>query len=180
MSERPFQTPPLPPRAPDFPVVKTVQQENDPRPQEQVVNTENTDAVSDDFATRFKLSPSIYKTKVMLSILGGTLLAGLLLGIIFFGGSSAPVQNVSGLQGVIRNPEIRENLYRCGVMPENEPCVIYIVNHTREDRYAEYFFDQAVKLTGRQPYLLKIANRQYATTRIPVGHIAQIQVPRLQ
>ena len=116
----------------------------------------------------------------MLSILGGTLFAGLLLGIIFFGGSSAPVQQASGLQGIIPNPEIRENLYRCGIPPENEPCVLYIVNHTREDRYAEYFFDQAIKMTGRQDHLLKIANRRYATTRIPVGHIAQIQVPRLK
>ena len=100
--------------------------------------------------------------------------------IFFGGGSSAPQQGPSGLQGVVRNPDIYENLQRCGIVPQTEPCIVYIVNHSRADRYAEYFFDQAVKLTGRQPYLVSIENPQYAKMRIPPGYIAQIKIPRLK
>ena len=178
MTDNNFQTPPLPPSAPNF-------QPAQPSPVE--IRTEQTSepAISrvadEDFATRFKLSPNIYKTKTMSAILGGTLLAGLLLGMIFFGGSSsAPPQGPSGLQGVVRNPDIRESLQRCGIVSETEPCVVYIVNHSRADRYAEYFFEQAVKLTGRQPYLVAIENPQYAKMRIPPGYITQIKIPRLQ
>ena len=179
MTDNPFKTPPLPPQAPHFQAVPQTQPLETPTsfPVEKI--NQPNDAFSDDFATRLKLSPTIYKTKTMLGILGGTLLLGMLLGIIFFGGSSTPPPAPSGLQGVIPNPEIQVNLPRCGTVPETEPCAVYIMNHTRADRYAEYFFDQAVKLTGRQPYLLEIANRQYAKTRIPRGYITQIQVPRL-
>ena len=180
MTDKPFQTPPLPPQAPNFQAFPKTQPIETPVSFPVEKRNQHDEAVADDFATRFKLSPTIYRTKSMLAILGGTLFAGLLLGIMFFGGgSTAPASVSSGLQGVIQNPEIQQNLARCGTVPETEPCIVYIVNHTRADRYAEYFFDQAVKLTGRQPYLLEIANRQYAKTRIPRGYIAKIQVPRL-
>ncbi len=180
MTDKPFQTPPLPPQAPNFQTVQKTQFTGTPDSFPVEKNNHSNETVSDDFATRFKLSPTIYKTKTMIGILGGTLFAGMLLGMLFFGGSStAPAPVSSGLQGVIPNPEIQQPLARCGTVPETEPCIVYIVNHTRADRYAEYFFDQAVELTGRQPYLLEIANRQYAKARIPRGYITQIQVPRL-
>lgn len=176
MTEQHFFPPPPPIKAPDFKYIREEAPENKPQPQ----NTQKDVAKADDFATHFKLSPNIYKTKTMIAILGGTLFAGLLLGIIFFGGSSNSAPVVSGLQGVIQNPDIQTPLPRCGTVPETEPCIVYIVNHTRYDQLARKFFEQAVKLTGRQPHLLEMVNRQYATTRIPPGFISKIQVPRMQ
>lgn len=175
MTDQHFQTPPLPPKAPDFKYAAGVVSENVKKEQPSQI----PDIPSDDFATHFKLSKNIYKTKTMLGILGGALFAGLLLGMMFFGGgSSAPAPAPSGLQGVIQNPDIQAPLARCGTVIETEPCIVYIVNHTRRDQLARDFFDQAAKLTGRQPHLVAMVNRQYATSRIPPGYISKIQVPR--
>ena len=174
MTDKTFQAPPLPPNAPNFSPLKDTAQEKNTA--EWPITRETIS--SDDFATRFKLSPNIYQTKIMITILGATLFIGLLLGLMF-GGGSTPPPAPTGLQGVVINPDITRPLNRCGTISETESCVVYIVNHSRIERQAEYFFDQAVKLTGRQPYLLKIANKQYATKRIPPGFIAQIQIPSL-
>jgi hypothetical protein len=105
---------------------------------------------------------------------------GIILGSIIVGGSSpAPTQS-AGSQGIVRNPEIKQNLARCGMADRTAACVLYIVNASRNDRLAEEFFDEAVKLTGRQKYLLTIENSQYAKTRIPPGHFAQIKIPALK
>ena len=105
----------------------------------------------------------------------------LFLGIILFGGSSKPPV-VQGLQGVVQNPDIRANekLQRCGRVSETTGCVLYIVNHTRNDRLAEDFIPEAVKLTGRQDFLIRIENPNYVKTRIPPGHFASIKIPRLR
>ena len=175
MTEQPkFQAPPLPPQAPSF---------NVPRPLGEAGASVNatSELPADNFAKALKLPVSIFKTKVMALILGGTVLLGMLLGAVFFGGSgNQPVQGPEGLLGVVRNPDLRQDLPRCGMVSEGSPCTVYIVNHSRNDRYAEYFFGEATRLTGRQEYLVMIENQHYAKSRIPPGYIAQIKIPSLK
>ena len=174
MTEQPkFQTPPLPPHAPAF---------GAPRPiGEPVMSTTPAgDLPADNFAKALKLPVSIFKTKIMAAILGGSVLLGVLLGALFFGGGTPPPSPQQGLLGIVRNPDMRQDLPRCGTVSEGYPCVVYIVNHSRNDRYAEYFFDEATRLTGRQKYLVTIENQQYAKSRIPPGWIAQVKIPSLK
>jgi len=183
MTEQHFQTPPLPPQAPAFSPAGT-QPTTSVGTTEAAVASPATEPVvergTDDFATKFKLPKTIYKTKAMLGILAGAVVVGLLLGALFFGGSGKQAPATNGLGGIIWNPDIMEPLQRCGMVPESYPCVVYIVNHSRNDRLAEYFFDEASHLTGRQKFMVQIANKQYANMRIPRGHIAQISIPQLQ
>jgi len=84
------------------------------------------------------------------------------------------------LMGVVQNPDIRAQLRRCGTVSNSSPCVFYIVNHSRDDHYAEYFFEDVAKLTGRAPYRVRIENQSYAKSRIPPGYIAKVKVPPLR
>ena len=183
MTDQHFQTPPLPPQAPAFtpppasatPAVVRTSEPVQPTP-------EASGLPADNLAARFNLSLNIYKTKTMCLLFAGMLGIGLVLGGMMFGGGSPqrPVSN--GLQGVVRNPDIRadEGLKRCGLVSETSPCIVYIMNHSRNDKRAKEFFDEAVKLTGRQRYLIEIENRQYLNMPIERGQIAQIKIPRLQ
>lgn len=182
MTEQKFQTPPLPPHAPNIPPVRATAE---PRPK-QTTDTLSSDSTrlsvtnkESNFATDLGLPTSILQTKVMSGIFCGILILGMILGSIFFGGSSSPVQN-SGLQGVIKNPDITTRMRRCGMTDNTSACILYIVNHTRYDRLAESFFDEAVKLTGRQKYLVSIENPQYAKTKIPPGYFVEIKIPALK
>ena len=175
MSELPkFQTPPVPPQAPAFGVPKP--------PVETTGTAVKTEALpADNFAKALKLPTSIFKTKVMAAILGGSVVMGVLLGALFFGGGSAqPIQCPPALTGIVWNPDIRQDLPRCGTVAEGYPCTVYIVNHSRNDRYGEYFFDEATRLTGRQKYLVTIENQHYAKARIPPGYVAQVRIPSLK
>ena len=180
MTEEPkFQAPPVPPKAPafggstpGFPAAAPQAESKDEMP---------TDIPANNFAAALKISPRIFETKFMAAILGGCVFIGVVLGMLFFGGSKAPQQTCPRdvIRGLVRNSEVRENLPRCGVSSPTAPCLVYIVNHSRDDRLAEYFFDQAAQLTGRQSYRIRIDNQYYAKTRIPPGYIAQIKIPRL-
>lgn len=177
MTEQHFQTPPVPPHAPNFDIPRPMTTQPD---MPGVSQSETTALPPDHLAAALKLSPNIYRTKVMALVLGGTVVLGMILGALFFGGSSAPQKQTSqGLTGVVPNPDW-QGLRRCGMVSETAPCAVYIVNHSRNDRYAEYFFDEAVKLTNRQKYLIAIENPHYAKTRIPPGYIAQIRIPALR
>ena len=177
MTEQHFQTPPVPPHAPSFDASKPMTARPD---LSGVSHGGVTDLPPDNFAAALKLSPNIYRTKVMALVLGGTVILGMILGALFFGGSStSQKQAPQGLTGVVPNPDWR-GLPRCGMVSETAPCAVYLVNHTRNDHYAEYFFDEAVKLTNRQKYLITIENPHYAKTRIPPGYIAQIRIPALR
>ena len=184
MTDQHFQTPPLPPQAPSFtppPASVTpavVRGGSEPAQS----TSDNTVLPADNFASRFNLSLNIYKTKTMSLLFVGMLGIGLVLGAVMFGGGSAPRQAASsgGLQGVVRNPDIKENLKRCGLVSETSPCIVYLVNHSRIDKRAEAFFDDAIKLTGRQRYLVQIENKQYMNTLISPGQIAQIKIPPLR
>lgn len=178
MTEEPkFQVPPVPPKAPAFggqtPSFGAASAKAEPVME---------DIPQNNFATALKLSPRIFETKIMAAILGGCVVIGVLLGMAFFGGSGKAPKTVmpkDAIRGVVGNPDIRENLRRCGLVSPTAPCLVYIVNHSRDDHYAEYFFDDAAKLTGRAPYRIRIENQHYAKSRIPPGYIASIKIPRL-
>ena len=165
MTEQNFQAPPSPPKAPS---IETVRGSSFPV----------TEIPADNFAAALNLPITVFKTKIMVGILSGAVLFGLLIGMLF-GGGSAPVQQMSGLQGVIMNPDAGQ-LPRCGVVSETAPCAAYFVNHSRNDRLAESFFDTAQLQTGRAKFLISMENAHYAKTRIPPGHIVQIRIPAMR
>ena len=85
-----------------------------------------------------------------------------------------------GLTGVVPNPEPNvANMKRCGQVERGQPCIIYIVNHSRYEKYAENFFDEASRLTEVSRHSISMDNLQYAKTLIRSGEIAQIKVPSL-
>ena len=181
MSDLPqFNTPPIPPKAPSFGVPQApVKKQEEPLQAQEQPKKQGVELPSDNFASALKLPTTIFKTKNMASILAGTACIGMLLGALFFGGGSPPPSSSQpqGLQGVVPNPDIRENLFRCGTVMETAPCIVYLVNHTRNDRYAETFFDEAARLTGRSSHRIMIDNQRYAKTRIGPGYITQIKIP---
>ncbi|MBR6411802.1 MAG: hypothetical protein IKS41_01405 [Alphaproteobacteria bacterium] len=178
MTEEPKFAPPMPPKAPAFggPAPTPGLSTEAPKAEKPA-----TGIPANNFAAALKISPRIFETKIMAAILGGCVFFGMLLGMVFFGGSSAPQQVVrQGLSGVVPNPDIRTKMARCGMVSNTAPCMVYIMNHERNDRRAEYFFDQAAKLTGRAPYLIRIENQYYATAKISPGQIAKIKIPALR
>jgi len=190
MTDQNFQVPPLPPQAPSFtpstelPRTETATNSNATA---QTVATpatvsqpETMEIPVDNFATALKLPVSIYKTKIMMVLLLGAITVGLLFGAMMFGGGTAAApQGPQGLLGVVPNPDIRmgENIGRCGMVSENSPCIVYIVNHSRNDKRAGDFFAEAIRLTGRQEYMVQIENKQYVNALIAPGYIAQIKIP---
>ena len=182
MTEEPkFQAPPMPPKAPAFGGPAPAFTTSAPKVEEKVEQkTESVTGIpANNFATALKISPRIFETKFMAALLGGCVLVGMLFGMVLFGGSSAPQQKiVKGLTGVVPNPDIRSNnLRRCGTVAATSPCLVFIMNHERNDKLAEDFFDEAAKLTGRAPYRVRIENQHYATTPITRGQIAVIKIP---
>lgn len=196
MTEQNFQVPPIPKApTPISPISSGTPQPKPSFPEPTTMETpqakemESTPITTSDTVTKTESSgmitdlglPSqLLQTKIVIIILVGILFFGMILGSIIFGGSSpAPTQSAE-LQGIVRNPEIKQNLARCGMADRTAACVLYIVNASRNDRLAEEFFDEAVKLTGRQKYLLGIENLQYAKQRIPPGYFVQIKIPALK
>lgn len=109
-------------------------------------------------------------------LLIGMLIFGILLGAMMFGGSSQPVSK--GLQNVVRNKDIRQQLPLCGRIDKGQPCVLYIMNATRYDQMAENFFNEALKLTEVPLRSISWANPKYAKQRIPPGAFAEIFIPK--
>ncbi|MDY6407718.1 MAG: hypothetical protein SPL08_03330, partial [Pseudomonadota bacterium] len=134
--EHQFQAPPAPPKAPSF---------GGPAPAFPSVSAhaDSAEVPPNNFAAALKISPRIFETKFMLAIFGVCIFIGLALGALFFGGSSAPVVQMprDAIRGVIENPDIRQKLTRCGMVPPSSACLVYLVNHTPDDHYAEYFFE---------------------------------------
>lgn len=134
-------------------------------------------APSQTIAAALGLPPKVLETKFMLIILGGVLLFGVILGNALFGGKSAASPQQQGLGGVVVNKDISAPLERCGRTDKTAPCVMYIMNASRYDQKAENFFDDIVRLLERSKYAIAIENPQYAQSKIPPGHFAQIKVP---
>ena len=177
MTEEPkFQAPPMPPKAPAFggptPAFK-------PAAAKEEVKA-SSDIPSNNFAAALKLSPRIFETKIMAAILGGCVVVGMVLGMVFFGGGSQKQTVIQGLTDIVVNPDIRGRLLRCGRVSVSSPCAVFIMNHSRDDRLAEDFFKDAAKLTGRSDYMIRIENQKYAKARIPPGWMACIKIPPLR
>lgn len=132
----------------------------------------------DNFAADLNLPAKLLRTKSMAVILGGTFLIGLIFGGSFFSGSTQQV--VQGLSGVVGNPDIEPNTPRCGMVSAGQECILYLMNSSRQDRLAETFFDEAVRLTEVAKYSISMANPQYAKRLIKPGYIAQIKIPNVR
>ncbi|MBQ8250654.1 MAG: hypothetical protein IJY92_01925 [Alphaproteobacteria bacterium] len=123
-------------------------------------------------------SPQLTNPKTMGILTVGALLFGILLGAMMFSGSSAPAPQ--GLQGVVRNDDIRVKLPRCGRIDRGQACILYLMNSTRYDRIAESFFEEALRLTEVPIYSISMANPKYAKRRIPPGAFAEIHIPKVR
>ena len=115
----------------------------------------------------------------MVAVAVGLVMIGLLLGFLIFSSKSEPVA-CHGLTNVIRNPDIKGALPICGNISETAPCVLYVLNHTRHDKKAQDFFQDAANLLSRNLYPVEIENTMYAKTRIPPAHFAEIKIPELR
>lgn len=172
MAENRPSAPPVPPKAPT-PVFMPKETPQTSTP------TMERGAYEDNFAADLGLPPSVLKTKVMGIIMAVVLIVGIVFGTLMFGGSDDQQQQV-GLQGVVQNMDMDRPLPRCGMVDKGQACVLYIMNHTRYDRTAEDFFDEAVRLTEVSRYSISMVNTRYAKQRIGPGRFAQIKIPNVR
>ena len=112
-------------------------------------------------------------------VLGGTFLIGLIFGIAMSGGEPAPVATECRLRRV-PNPDIQEQFPLCGLTASTEPCILYIMNSTRYEKYAEDDFETAQSLTGRPKMNISVENPVYSKLRIPPGYFSEIKIPSLR
>ena len=112
-------------------------------------------------------------------VLGGAFLVGLILGISMAGGESTPVAPECLLRRT-RNPDIQERFPLCGLTSQTEPCILYIMNSTRYEKYAEDYFEEAQRLTGRSIPNISVENAVYAKVPIYPGWFAEIKIPSLR
>ncbi|GHU02090.1 hypothetical protein FACS1894186_6120 [Alphaproteobacteria bacterium] len=131
------------------------------------------------FVAQFGLPARILEPVPFAGIIGGVLLAGVLLGALVFGGG-APPPPVQGLTGVVKNPEITGSLNRCGIPDRNIECVYYFANPYRQEKEARAFYDIVAQLTGVQRYMVETSNLRYAGQLIKPGHIAQFRIPAVR
>ncbi|MBQ4084585.1 MAG: hypothetical protein IJC30_02880 [Alphaproteobacteria bacterium] len=128
------------------------------------------------FAVDLGLPPVVLTTKIMSAIMIGVCFFGLILGALFFGGGGKKVVQ-TGLEGVVRNPEIPPGRRRCGMAEKTQGCTLYIMNAERRDREARDFYDEASRVTGVPVYTIKFGNVEYATSIVRPEYIAQINIP---
>lgn len=112
--------------------------------------------------------------------LGGCFLIGLLLGNLMGGGTEVR-EVVRDVGKVVSNPDITTDLKRCGAQDNvSDSCVFYIQNTKSRDVYANNFFAEAAKQTGRSVYLIEIENPQYLQYMIKPGYLAKIKIPKIR
>ena len=104
-------------------------------------------------------------------------LVGMLFHSIFF---SSPVEEKYGLEGVILNSDIPAGRPRCGLTEKTQACVFYLMNCYKQELTGRDFYKLAAQLTGREEYMIETENLHYATTRIPPGRFAQINIPAME
>ncbi len=109
-------------------------------------------------------------------VLGGCFFLGLIFGIMMSGGDSAPPAQECPLK-YVRNPDIQKAYPLCGRTSNTNECVLFIMNTSRYDAYAEDFFQRAADLTERSRILISTDNPTYSKLNIPPGYFAQIKIP---
>ena len=112
-------------------------------------------------------------------VLGGTVLVGLIFGLLM-GGGEAPAPAPECLLKHIRNSDIQGRFKPCGTISKSEACIFYIMNTTIYEKKAEDFFDEAHRLMERTRYSISLENPTYSKRIIPPGYFAQIKVPSLR
>lgn len=154
-------------------IQRPVAQQASQMPQQNVMP--NKAAMSQQTPQLSPMQAFLLNSRNLAFLLLGTVIFGILLGAMMFGGSSKPVSR--GLQNIVKNSDIRQPLPFCGRVHKGQACVLYIMNASRYDQMAENFFNEALKLTEVPLRSISWANPKYAKQRIPPGAFAEIFIP---
>ena len=84
------------------------------------------------------------------------------------------------MQGIVVNIEIPKGRPRCGLAQKGQGCVLYVMNAQRREVEGRDFFGVASEILGIPRFQIETANIRYATTRIPPGYIALVNIPPVQ
>lgn len=135
------------------------------------------DPYKDNMAADLGLPPLFIKTKMLLSLFVLFFLIGGGVGYLM---NSVKGKSEDGMQGVVRNAEIPKGRPRCGIAQKGQGCVLYLMNAQRREMEARDFFGMASDLLKVPRFQIETANIRYATTRIPPGYIALLNIPPTQ
>lgn len=128
-------------------------------------------------AADFGLPPIFIQTKMLLFLFFFFTVCGL--GTGWFFGQMKPT-NTEQVSGIVQNSEILKGRPRCGVAQKGQGCVLFLLNSTREDHDAKYFFQMASDLMQVPKFQIETSNMKYGNTRIPPGYFALINIPPMQ
>lgn len=164
--------------------IDDLEQEEDEETEEEEVETEvkekhhhGSGLYDHNMASDLGLPPAFIKTKVLLPLFFFFILLGGAAG--YFG---AEMQNKAAneLPGVIHNAEIPKGRPRCGIAQKGQGCVLYLMNSQRREIEAKDFFEMAANILNVPKFQIETANIRYATSRIPPGYIALLNIPPTQ
>ena len=136
-----------------------------------------TNPYDKNFASDLGLPPAFVRTPMMLFFFLMFTLVGAGLGF-FYGTMDS--RGADELPGVVINAEIPKGRPRCGIAQKGQGCVFYVMNSQRKEMEARDFFGIASDMLQMPKFQIETANIRYATTRIPPGYIALLNIPPLQ
>ena len=129
------------------------------------------------FASDLGLPPAFIRTPMILFFFLIFMAVGAGLGF-FYGAMDS--RGADELPGVVVNAEIPKGRPRCGIAQRGQGCVFYVMNAQRKELEARDFFGIASDMLQIPKFQIETANIRYATTRIPPGYIALLNVPPVQ
>lgn len=129
------------------------------------------------FASDLGLPPAFIRTPMILFFFLMFTFIGAGLGF-FYGTMDS--RGADELPGVVTNAEIPKGRPRCGIAQKGQGCVFYVMNAQRKEMEARDFFGIASDMLQMPKFQIETANIRYATTRIPPGYIALLNIPPLQ
>ena len=153
--------------------------ENDaePEPEENEAEEEPSGIYDHNMAADLGLPPAFIKTKVLLPLFLMFAVFGAAAG---FFGAQFQSRGERELPGVVHNAEIPKGRPRCGIAQKGQGCVLYLMNAQRREVEAKDFFEMAANVLNVPKFQIETANIRYATTRIPPGYIALLNIPPTQ
>ena len=128
-------------------------------------------------AASFGLPPFVIRTKFLMFTFLFFIIFGAVLG---YGASLMQSGGGGGMQGLVNNNEIPKGRPRCGLAQKGQGCVLYVMNAQRREVEGRDFFGMAADILGVPRFQIETANIRYATTRIPPGYIALLNIPPIQ